>query len=404
MNTKTHTIRLFPNVSQEAQLKHLMRLRNIIWNNLITIRETTYKNTKKNLSDFDLINYLPKLKQDIPELKDYHSKAAQTIAKQIGASYRSFFSLLKKGDKKAKPPKVVDENKIVSLTFNQSGWKFKDNKFTLYKLDSPISYKSKNPIDDLNIKEIRIKFINNKWLCDIVANYDDIYEKNNSNKILAIDLGLKALAVGVDNTGKVIVLANKAKKISKYFMKQIANVSSKISKSKKYSRRNRRLRLVRNKLYHKKNSQVKQALHIQSKMLANMNYHTIVLGDLSVKELMSKEKNEKKNVRKSFVQSAIDMFRSFLSYKCAGNTNVIEIDERHTTQQNCLTGKRFPKKIELKDRMVQITDDIIINRDLNSAINILKRWESFHLAALIPSLDISNVLKENNLFQGTPRL
>ena len=55
MKTKTHTIRLFPNSLQELQLKNLMRLRNIIWNNLIIIREEHYKNTKKGLSDFDLM-------------------------------------------------------------------------------------------------------------------------------------------------------------------------------------------------------------------------------------------------------------------------------------------------------------------------------------------------------------
>lgn len=131
-----------------------------------------------------------------------------------------------------------------------------------------------------------------------------------------------------------------------------------------------------------------------------MNYHTIVLGDLSVKELMSKDKSYK-GIRKSFSQSAIDTFRQFLTYKCQGKTNVVEIDERHTTQLNCLTGKKFDKKIELKDRTVQLSDNIIIDRDLNSAINILKRWESYHLAALIPPLDLSNVLEERNLFQRT---
>lgn len=404
MNIKTHTIRLFPSVVQEAKLINLNRLRNIIWNNLIAIREKHYKSTGKGLSDFELMNYITKLKQDNPGLFEYNSKAAQTVAKQIGAAYRSFFKLRKNGDFDAKPPKVIREDKPTSITFNQSGWRFKDSNITISKLSEPISYKSKNKIDDLNIKEIRIKHINNKWLCDIVEEYPDNYQENNSNKILAIDLGLKTLATCVDNTGKVIILPNKAKKIATYFDKEISKVQTKIDKKKKYNKRQRRLIKIKRKLYNRRNAQVRQALHIQSKMLANMKYHTVVLGDLSVKELMSKEKNNKKNVRKSFVQSAIDMFRTFLTYKCAGKINVVEIDERHTTQLNCLTGKKFPKKIELKDRTVQLTDTIIIDRDLNSAINILKRWESFHLAALTPPLSLDNVLKKNNLFERTPRL
>ena len=137
-----------------------------------------------------------------------------------------------------------------------------------------------------------------------------------------------------------------------------------------------------------------------------MNYHTVILGDLSVKELMSKEgvNANKVGIRKSFQQSAIDTFRSYLTYKCAGNTEVIEIDERDTTQTNCLTGKRFPQKVELKDREVKLTDTITIDRDLNSSVNLLRRWESYHLAALTPPLDsqrLFDVLEENNLFEKT---
>jgi putative transposase len=403
VNTKTHTIRLFPNTIQVNQFYELIRLRNIIWNKLISIREIVFQNTNKGLSDFDLINLLPKLKIDQPELANYNSKAAQVIARQIGSSYRSFFRHIKNGNKKARPPQIIDENKVVSITLSQSGWSFSGNKIKISKIDTLVLFKSKKDYSKSKIKEVRIKCINNKWLCDLVIEYPDSYQASKSNKILALDLGLKTLATGVDNNGKVVVLRNKAKKIAKYFTKQIATVSSKLSATTKNSKRYKRLSKTRKKLYAKKTAQVRQTLHIQSKMLSNMNYHTIVLGDLSVKELMSKEKSYK-GIRKSFSQSSIDIFRTFLSYKCQGHTNVIEIDERHTTQLNCLTGTKFPNKVELKDRTVQLSENIIIDRDLNSAINILKRWESFHLAAMIPPLDLSNVLEENNLFEKIIRL
>ena len=397
MNTRTHTIRLFPDASQEQDLRNLMRLRNIIWNKFIVAREKEYTDNKKNMSDFELMNLLPKFKKEQPELANYNSKAAQVIAKQIGGSYRSFFRLIKNGDHKAKPPSIVDENKTISLTFNQSGWKFNKDKITFSKIKTPISFKSKNNLSGENIKEVRIKIRKNKWLCDLVVEYDNLYQENNSNKVLAIDLGLKTLATGIDSDGKIIVLRNTAKKIAKYFDKQIAKINKKLATKKKNSNQHQHLSQIRRELYNKKAVQVKQTLHIQSKQLANMNYQTIVLGDLSVKKLMSRD-NPKKGVRKSFQQSAIDIFRSFLTYKCNGRTNLVELDERHTTQLNCLTGKKFPKHIGLEVRQVQLADNIIIDRDLNSAINIYRRWESLHLAALIPPLDLSRVLKERNLF------
>jgi len=405
MNTKTHTIRLLPTNQQEQSLKRLIFLRNFIWNKLIELRQSTYQQTKKNMSAFDLMNALPQMKKMFPELAEYNSKAAQVIAKQIDGAYRSFFRHLKNGDHKAKPPQVVALDKMVSLTFNQSGWSFGKDSVKFSKIAESISYRAKQiDFQDLNIKEVRIKYRNGKWLCDVVAEYEDQYQVNNTNKVLAIDLGLKQLATGIDNTGKVVFLPNKAKKISQHFGKQIVKVDVKISSKIEGSSRYKRLRQVRRDLFSRKNVQVKQTLHVQSKKLANMNYHTIVLGDLSVKELMSKD-NKKKGVRKSFQQSAIDTFRQFLTYKCNGKTNVVEIDERHTTQQNCLTGKKFEQKVELKDRTVQLTETIIIDRDLNSAINILKRWESFHLAALTPPLSnqkLLDVLEKHNYFSREP--
>ncbi len=106
-------------------------------------------------------------------------------------------------------------------------------------------------------------------------------------KILAIDLGLDKLCHGIDNKGNEIIIKNKSKKINDYYQKKIAEVQQKRSKTIKGSNRNIKLKKVLNKCYHKKNEQIKQTLHIQSKKLVNMNYNTIVVGDLSVKNLMS---------------------------------------------------------------------------------------------------------------------
>ena len=86
-----------------------------------------------------------------------------------------------------------------------------------------------------------------------------------------------------------------------------------------------------------------------------MNYNTIIVGDLSVKKLMEKEgvNKNKKGIRKSFHQTNINMFLQFLSYKCQSkNINLTKVDEKWTTQLNCLTGKLFDKKLSLSEREV----------------------------------------------------
>lgn len=401
---KTYSIRLFPTKEQIDELNELSSIRNDVWNKLLEIEENEYKTNKKIINKFGLNNLLPKLKEKYPEWKKLNSKAIQTISTELFGSYRSFFNLIKK-DKNARPPRKIEDNNFHTIVWNQSGWIIKeDNIIIINKL--PFNYKSKIDIKELNIKEIKIKYVRNKWLCDMIIEEDIKYEDklNIKTKVLAIDLGLSKLGTGVDNKGNVIVLQNKSKKINDYYQKQIANIQNKRSKTKKGSNRNKRLKKVLNKCYHKKDQQIKQTLHIQSKKLANMNYNTIVVGDLTVKNLMSKEgsNKNKKGIRKSFHKSNISMFLQFLAYKCqANNVNLTKIDEKWTTQLNCLTGKIFKDKIELGDREVQLSDTIIIDRDINSAINIMKRWFGNHIASMNEPLDFSSVIKKNNLFKET---
>ena len=401
---KTYQIRLFPSSNQITKLEELSGIRKDIWNKLLEIEENKYKIDKTIFNKFDLNNLLPKLEEQYPEWKKLNSKAIQTIATELYGSYRSFFNLIKK-DKTARPPRKNENNDYHTISWNQSGWIIKENNIIIIN-KIPFNYKSHLKIKELKIKEIRVKLINNKWLCDLIIDDEIKYEDklNIKTKILAIDLGLVKLGTGVSNDGEVVVLKNKSKKINDYYQKQIANIQLKRSKTKKGSNRNKKLKSTLNKCYHKKNEQIKQTLHIQSKKLANMNYNTIVIGNLTVKKLMSKEgiNKNKKGIRKSFHKSNITMFLQFLGYKCqANNINLTKIDEKWTTQLNCLTGKIFKNKIELKDREVQLSDTIIIDRDLNSAINIMNRWFGNHIASMNEPLEFLSVVKKYNLFNET---
>lgn len=315
-----------------------------------------------------------------------------------------FFALVKK-DKSTRPPKQKALNSgFHTLTFNQSGWIIKDDVFIINQIPFKYSTNIEN-LKQLNIKQVCIKLVKNKWLCDIVVEEKPEYAEYKLIKTttLAMDLGLKNLATCVDNKGNVIIIKNKAKKISNYYLKQIAKINSKLSKKTKYSLSYNKLKKVKDKLYHKKNKQIKQTLHIQSKKIVNMNHKTIVVGDLSVKKLMELPENKHKKTSKSFGMSNINMFLTFLTYKgFASKTDIMKIDERHTTQLNCLTGKLFKQKVELSDRSVKLNDNVEIDRDLNAAINILKRYQDNHLALMAEPLDISGVVSRFNLLANHP--
>ena len=223
---KTYQIRLFPSQDQILELQELSNIRKDIWNKLLDIQQNKYELDKNIFSKFDLNNMLPELKNQYPYWKKLNSKAVQTIATELYGSYRSFFDLIKK-DKTARPPRKIENTNYHTISFNQSGWIIKDDIITINKIS--FEYKSKIGIKVLKIKEIRIKFVRNKWLCDIVVDDIPIYtdDINIKTKVLAIDLGLSKLGTGVDNKGEMIVLKNKSRKINHYFQDQIIKIQKK---------------------------------------------------------------------------------------------------------------------------------------------------------------------------------
>ena len=402
---RTYTIRLFPNKEQEQQLQNLSLARNTLYNILIDIEDETYKTTGKIKTEYDLDKDITTLRKQTPLLLYLNSKASQRVAKEIYSSYKSFFNLIKKDNSVRPPQKLQDVNHFHTVVYNQTGWKF-INSETLKINGIVVSYKGIPGIDyaTQTIKEVKLKHRNGKYLLDLgIENHvQEKDELTQENKVLAVDLGIKNLCNGIDNFGNVITIPNKAKKINTYFRKQISKVQSKMDKCVKGSNRHEKLKKVKKKLYKRKDAQVKQTLHIQSKKLVNMNYKMIVVGDLSVKKLMEKGSNKLTKTSRSFSESAIATFMEFLTYKCQNsNTELETINEKWTTQQNCLTGKLFKDKVELSDRVVQLSDSIVIDRDLNAAINILKRYEQNHLALLTVPLDVSNVVNKYNLLTNT---
>lgn len=395
----TYTIRLNVMGEQEDIINELSLVRNTLYNKLIDIQENEYKTNGKTLNNYGLDAYITEIRKD-SFFSKLNSRACQCTSKGIYSAYLSFFELIKK-DKTARPPRKIENvNEFKTITYNQSGWSFKPNNIVIIN-KIKLSYSSHlKDIDKMNIKEVRLKKINGKYLLDICIDdtieYKDVATVN--NKVMAIDLGLKTLGTCVDNKGNVVVIKNKAKKINKYYFKQIAKVQQKMASKKKKSKKYNKLKSVVSKLYSKKNSQIKHALHTQSKQLLSMNYRTIVVGDLSIKKLMSDDKSKYTNISKSFAMSNIAMFVQMLSYKAHRfNTEVVKINEQYTTQTNCLTGKIFKEKVELSQREVKLNEEIIIDRDLNASINILKRYFNNTIAPMTEPLDVSSVIRNFNI-------
>jgi len=384
----------------------LSSIKNEIYNYFLEVQQKRFEEKQPLLSVYNMHKMVTSLKKSkvCSHWKKLQAKAIQRVITELDGGYKSFFRLIKK-DHTARPPqkRTCVNEQFSTIIYNQSGWSFKKN-YIVEINGIPIKYSATHlpGIKSMEIKELRLKKRNNKWLCDICVEESRVFlDITTNNKVLAIDLGLEKLGTGIGSDGKVVIINNKARKISKYYSKIINEIKSKQSKKEKYSRKWKHLQQRKKFFYNKKNSQVKQALHTQSKNLLSMNYDIIVVGDLNVKRLMQNPDSKLKKMSRSFGQSNVSMFLSFLKYKAEmKNKHVVKTDERQTTQLNSLTDKLFKEKVELKDREVNLSTSIRIDRDLNSALNIYRRWHQNHIAAVAPPLEsfLSGVLDKNNIF------
>jgi len=394
---------LNPTPEQQRELIALSVASKEIWNHFVLAQNARIVVGEPAWSAFDMHKLLTHEKKKHVSWQRLDAKAGQRITSAVDFAFRSYSQLLKK-DKTARPPQPmdIDENQFYTLVFNQSGWFFRRGLVFINKL--PIAYKSHLPVHEMHVKELRVKLRKGKWLCDICV--EDAADQPATftihNKVMAVDMGLSKLATAVSSDGRVIYLPNKAKKISTYYCRIISELQAKQTKKTNGSRRWHHLQQRKQSFFNKKNAQIKNALHAQSKYLLSMDHNTIVIGDIQVKKLMEKQHNKNRKVSRSFGRSNLSMFMEMLQYKAlAGNVNVVRVNEWNTTQINCLTGKMFDQKVELSDREVLLSNGLVIDRDLNSAINIYRRWYENHIAAVAPppGTFVPGVLERSNLFK-----
>src|SRR5216110_929184 len=223
-------------------------------------------------------------------------------------------------------------------------------------------------------------------------------ERNGIPEVVAFDLGIKTLATGVNEQGRVYHIGgfNKGKR---WYNRQLDKIRSKRDKCKKKSRRYIRLSKVHKRVSEKKRNKQKDSLHKASSLIAHkMVESTVVVGDLSQRQMVMKQHQERNKYlnRAVFNDWGLYMFVQMLTYKCQMAGKDLQIlDERDTSKMCSCCGNKQP--MPLHERTYRCPKcGLIMDRDENSAVNIRDRYIArltlflaWYLARLGPHTDDS---------------
>ncbi len=220
-------------------------------------------------------------------------------------------------------------------------------------------------------------------------------EESTPGSVVAFDLGIKALAVGTNEQGRVYHIGGF--KGSRWYNRQLDKIRSKRDRCKKKSRHYKYLSKVYKRVSEKKRNKQRDSLHKASRLISRrLVERTVVVGDLSQRQMAMREHHEKNKARNRAVYNdwGLYTFIMMLTYKCQlyGKELVI-LDESYTSKTCSGCGNR--QDMPLWKRTYCCTKcGLVMDRDENSACNILTRY----LARLGPHTQIGcGVLQKDNL-------
>lgn len=312
---------------------------------------------------------------------DYRALPANTSQQIIRLcywNYKSFFNSYKKVN--AKIPNYLDKIKGRQVVI-YNHMTLSPNLLKQYILKLPKTNIQFNIIHN-NINQVIIVPRNNYILLEVIYEIKEQKLKSDNHKYMSIDLGIDNLCTCTSNVIKSFIINGKPiKSINQFYNKQKSKIQSELElkNHKKYSNRLYRLTL-------KRNNKIKDYFHKVSKYIVNQlveqSINTLIIGKNNGWKQETKLGNKN---NQNFVFIPFEMLINMLKYKCKlQGINVTLQEESYTSKASFFDNDYIPvynsdykhynfsgKRIK---RGLYVTNNILINADINGSLNILRKY------------------------------
>jgi len=351
MKARAWKFRIYPSKSQEKYLEqHLYNCKEL-WNSLLEYTKNYHEKTGK----------FPTRQQLYLQTKGTRlfSQVAQNVADRLFKSIKGML-LKKKAGKIAGFPRFKPIERMKSFTYPQRGFKL-DKQLKLSGIGGiPIKKHRKitGAIKILTIKRMQ----SGKWFAIFTSEIEEEQVPKKDGLPVGIDLGIEHFAYMSDGT-KV-----ENPRHLKYSEERLGKAQQQLSRKKKGSKNRRRARLRVAIAYEKLSNRRRDFLHKISRKLVE-KYSFIAMEGLNTKEMT------RDFLAKSILDCGWAEFSSMIAYKAEEAGCEIVLVEPALTTQTCSNCGSVCKK-SLAERRHECACGASMHRDLNAAINILRRATS----------------------------
>lgn len=369
---KSYKVRIFPTKDQEQLIyKHIGCCR-FIWNYMLDLQNTRYKNKEKYLSAFDMIRLLTSLKkqEEYKWLNEVSSASLSNICKDLDEAFKSLF---KKNSQYPKFKSKKTSRLAYPLHCDRTYFKSSDTlhieKLGKVKCKTDFNF----PLGKgIKITNPRLINQNGKWLVCFGMESEN-QASTLTDKPMGIDLGIKELMVVAYGDEEIIFHnINKSKKmrlLEKRRQHAERSIARKYRTNNSYEKTNNIIKEENKlrKLYAKQTNIRNNYIHQSTHKLVSLLPSKVVMEDLNVSGMM-----KNKHLSKAIMDAKFYEIIRQMQYKCEWlGIPFLQVNRFYPSSKTCSCCGTVKHNLKLKDRIFTCEScGLTIDRDYNAALNL----------------------------------
>ena len=369
MTNRAIKYRVYPTTEQSVMFAKTFGCCRKVYNLMLSDKIESYKSTGK------FIAVTPaKYKKDYLYLKEIDSLALANVQLNLQSAFKNRFSKSRKKNNGFPKFKSAKHSRKSYTTNNQKGTvAIIDNQYIkLPKIGKVKAAIHRIPDDSWAIKSATIsQESDGKYYISVLFEFENIANTYVADKNNAISLDYASDGLYVDNNGNVGT-NHKYYRESHDKLAKLQRRLSRMQGSKKHEAKSnnyiKQLRKV-NKIHRHIANQRLDNLHQISTKIANL-YDVVCVESLDMKSMSNKGFGN----GKATLDNGYGIFLSMLEYKLSErNKYLVKVDKWFPSSQIChRCGEVHPEMKNLTIRTMKCDCGLVISRDQNAAINILR--------------------------------
>ena len=359
MINKTFKYRLYPSKSQLVFLDQTLETGRYWYNNCLAERKDAWENEKKNIGKFKQLARVKDYRKENPYAAQVHSHILQVVVQDLDKAFQAFFRRVKSGETPGYP-RFKGRHRFDSFGLKEYGNGFKiDGRRLRVTGLGRLRVRWQREMEG-TVKTVRILKQGGEWYACFSSEVEERILPT-TGKQVGIDVGIHHLLATsdgdvADNPQGYRSAQNKLRVIQRTVSRR------------KMGGANRRKSVLALQRQHETISNRRKDFLNKLAFQLTTKYDLIALEKLNINGMA-----RNRHLSKSIMDAGWGYLNKRISDKALeAGRHVVQVNPAYTSKTCSSCGSIF-ENLTLADRWVECSCGLSIDRDVNAAINILKR-------------------------------